>query len=649
MSKKYTIDENVGLQDMEVAMANENPEVGQCTVWHSQFAVALMFILQGHVAEALQIVKTIFGGKERGTGACAYTSPIDAENRSKDGFSVLGLGFSMVAKAVKSAASCALNAMNAAAICGDFIAFGRMFQEAIIDAAKKGGRIVIEYSNGLKTIALASRNMGKDDFNVHILWAEEDQKKKPRKEWKRRGAVEYICRDRLAGLPNKLTGWVKVDPTDPESKSKLWVNDPFWQIGKLLMRVVIRFAHKATTFEPKFSEKLLSHIDEQMSKDVTFRTLTMMIKNKKVNVYRTLTGAMRAELDNAKGLYWDKDDLQAHQKEIKGRYREQFVELGNEIRREIAILEQSLNVKFNVFQRVEALIWLSYHKDDGAPVEDQRVADNFADCALEAEFAVFMLRAMKGAGEDVPEESRDKLVRCTIAVPDEDMPESGLEVDFTLGYAEVRKGNEVLGIAESESNLNGTFIIRKINGKFYACQNIEKKLVSQIPAADMTRLQFVTAGTAAVGEKLNDFISRCAGKEVTLCRKVKDENGNTVDNAVVFDGNIVSRFRPAGTDFAKDKFGYAKPFRGKIMKTLDSVYDGYVGTVVAASTYKVTGASTFTTSVITLENVHRVEPENVEVKEDFSRPVAKKAAAVNPKEVAVNKEKAAAYHCSFFD
>lgn len=640
MAKKYVIDENVGLKDMEVAMSNENPEVGQCTVWHSQFAVALMFIITGRVAAALQILGAIFGNKRGNDG---YVTSLGAETRSVDGFSVLGLGFSKVAVAVKSAASCALNAMNAAAICGDFIAFGRMFQEAIIDAAKKGGRIVIEYAKGMRSVALASRHMSAEDYNVRTLWAEADQQKKVRKDWTRRGAVEFICRNRLAGRPNQEVGWVTVNPEDPESKPKLWVNDPFWQIGKLLMNVVVRFAKKATAFEPKFSEKLLASIDVMMQQDVAFRTLVMMIKNKKVNTYRTLTGAMRAELEAAKDLYWDRDDLQAHQKEIKGRYREQFNELGNEIRRETVLLEQALKVKFDTFKVVKALIWLSYHKDDGTPVEDQRVADNFADCTLEAEFAVFMLRAMKQAGEDVPEESRDKLVRCTIPVPEND-EEAPLEVDFTLGYAEVRKGKEVLGIAEAEKNLEGTFILRKIDGKFYACQNIEKKLISQIPAADMSRLQFVTVGNAAVGDKVNDFISQAAGKEVTLCRKVKAADGTDINNAVVLDGNVVSRFRPVAADFLKDKHVYDKSFKGKVIRAFDGMYDGYVGTVVAASTYKVNGDKPFVTSVVTLENVHRIE-EKIEVKEDLSKPVIKKTPAVT----AETKEKAAAYHCSFFD
>lgn len=639
MSKMYKIDSNLGLQDMEVAMSNENPEVGQCTVWHSQFAVALMFVLQGYVADALEILKAIFGAHKRGNNA--YVSPLE-ESRSADGFSFIGLGFSMVTKAVKNASSCVLDAVNGAAICGDFIAFGRMFQEAIIDAAKKGGRIVIEYAKGMKGVALASRSLGSQDFNVRILWADADQSQPVRKGWSRDGLVEYICRDRLEGKGR--VGRVLVNPDDPTSNTKLWVNDPFWELGKVLLGVVRWFARKTTEFTPSFSEKLLASIDEKLQKDVTFRVLVRAIQARKVNAYRTLTGAMRAELDNARGLYWDRDDLKAHQKEIKARYRDQFAEMGNEIRRETKLLEDALGVKFDVFTVVKALIWLSYHKDDGSPVEDQRVADNFADCSLEAEFAVFMLRAMKGAGEDVPEESRDELLSCTIAVP-ENEDEDPLKVRFELGHAEVRdKAGRVLGEAEAEANLNGVFMIRKIGGKFYACQNIEERLVAQIPAADMTRLQFVTAGTAPVGEGVNSFISQAAGKEVVLCRKVKGADGKAIDNAVVFNGKVVSRYRPT---ILKDK-GLDKAFSGKVMKAFDGFYDGYAGTVIAASTYKVdVSGRPFVTSVITLENVHKVEGK-VEVKEDLSQPAVAKPEAKEE----VKKEEApaaTAYRCSFFD
>ena len=496
-----------------------------------------------------------------------------------------------------------ITAKTVVKVASDFNSFGRMFQELTIDAAKNALRVIIKYAEQVRECVLMSRRRAYDEFNVLIEWANADKAGEVRTGWKR--IMKYGA-SVVRAFDEGETGLRYVSPKS--NKRKLFIHDSLHILEGICLKRATVFAQWAGRLKPHFSDKLMQFIANEKVTNTEFRALRSTMNQYK-NYYRSITSAMSKELNDIRATVVDLNDRKEYEKAAKARYRQEFDNLANEIRRGVSLLESKLgenNSEFKGFSLnriMMATIDVSLHHvvidENGnkkeVMVEDQAIASNFAHDVLQEEFTLFMLKMMKQAGEKVPEYTEDKLTRCSF--------EEGDEVEFVLG--EASDGDKY---ACAEEDLDGTFVIRKNDkGKLVASKRIEDLI--EVPKADPTQLTFITKGLASVGENVNDFLrnSLVKGKEVTLLNyalvgmeKVKD--------VIVVDGEVVSNFRPM---FFMDR---DKKVASEVNKAYNAMYGGKVGTIKSAvsSVQEINGVETVV-AIVTLENVRDVKATSVKV------------------------------------
>ena len=568
---------------LRASLDNANESVGRVTVLHVVFMAILMEAVYGDIKEAAKMTHHLFGNG----GNDEYVSPVAAEVLDVEtNVKKITVSPGLVGKAIEALSSVKSTKENIVAACKDFVAFGRMFQEMTIDAAKLGTKVVIPYLKQAQQFKLMSRLRGFNDFNVKAVWTSEDA---PRKGWKRltgenSGCIESIYDDGL----NRFVRFGKV--------VRYLVKDPFHKASLALLHIVEHVGLWLTSFKPEFSGKLIKSIDEKVRTDVNFRALVRMSMEYK-QAYRTIYGCMRKELDDINDKTSDPYDREAWEKVVRSRYRKIYAALSNEMRRGYDILAKHTGVNYGTNNRVMANLYAAFHRDNGELLKDE-MASKFADTVMEEEFFLFMTQCMRQAGEKGAEYTEDKLRRC-------DFPE-GAVVDFVGGEAELpmimEDGREEVFIASADEELDGRFLIRlDKNGNKVASRKIEKMV--KVPAADHSKLVFQTVANVEVGSNVNDFIRAAMGKEVVLLNYVGDKS-NKVRQPVILNGKIVSRFRKMD-DFAVN---------GKtpsIVRGYDAVYGAKAGKVVnAVTSIQEVNGETIPVAVVVLEDVHDVDPRN---------------------------------------
>lgn len=573
-------DEWNGLRCVDKNLDNANESVGRVTVLHIIFMTILMEAMHGDIGEAAKMFRRLFPSR----ADSEYKSPVNKEEADEaTGLKKITVSLSLVEKAMSALSVSALVKGTIEKACSDFVAFGRMFQEKTIDAAKTGERIVIPYLDQVKQFKLMSRLRGAGDFNVKAAWRRDEA---CRREW-RRITLGGGCIDFAADEGESR--WIRLG-----SVIRYLVRDPSHKVALMLLKTVKAAGLWITSFKPKFSGKLISYIEKEKEADACFRALCRMSCEYK-DAYRTITGCMRKEMREVAESAADPDDRRAWERVIRKRYRAMYDELANEMRRGFDILSGETSKAFGTQKRVMANLYASFHDDDGNRVSDES-ASKFADTVMEEEFFLFMHKCMLQKGETIPEYTEDKLRRC-------DFPE-GAVVDFHGGEAELpiamEDGREEIFTASAEEEIEGRFVIRlDKNGKKIASRRIADAV--QIPAADPTRLVFMTVATPSIGASVDSLIKEAAGKEVVLLNYVMDSNGEKTKQAVLFDGKVVSRFRKM-EDW---EFRHSP----SIVRGFEAVYGGKAGIVSKAvvSVQDVNHVPT-TVAVIVLENVHDVDP-----------------------------------------
>lgn len=623
MAMKMKIDALIAVRDMELNITNANESVGSVTVCHMAFNCIIYWCKNGQAETALKIMRRAFGANAFSGVKAHYHSPIKKEERIQ-GFSRIEVGYKMVAKAMEAIVAAAPTVENMIAAAADFVVFGRMFQEATVDASKKGGKIVIAYFKAMLSIVYLSR---KAEVHVIPVWRmaerveiESGRRSRP---YNYDGGVLFNYGDEKC--KNDIN-FIK-SSNQPNRPPKIVINDPIFKMGKGLIGDVVDYVKWAMSFKPKMSGKFFEIVNTKMHDDEGFRALVHLFLSKKKNNYRTLMSAQTHEFDSLDKKLLSKDEIHDHIREIRTRYRVQFNALGNEMRREAHLLAEKLNRdSFPAIDMIQAAIWLSYHDDNGKARTDEFETDNFADVVMPQEFTWFMYECMKKAAKlegdvEIPEFTEDRLDTC-----DEKLADGNLH-HFEEGFCE-----EEDAYAEAEKNLTGDFLIRKTDHGYVASKNIEAELYAAIPTEpDMTTIQVVTSATASASKELinviNDAVSN--GKEIGLvheCFYGQKEKGH-----IVIDGVAVSLYRHDMIDKADRKF--YPVFLEKINLAFDSMFNGYVGKISNAAITKTKGG--IVTAVLTISSVRKQQ-------------VIVKKVATSMTSVTAPKAPVKGFHCSFF-
>ena len=567
----------LGHEDFKNALFNENPGPGQVINAHRIFAAIYAMADENTKASQMALSK-IFGTGKKGEH---YVSPLPPMI-IKENLTIKQVSFSMVHEAVESARNAEFTTVEEIKSCADdFTTFARMFSEAVIDAAKKGGIVPIEYLSILRTMVKVESLVHSDKtFNAEISWKAD---KPARKGWvrhqadKAKGAVDVLCQAKGKN-PYRFV-------SKEDGSTQFILYDPWHELSEnCLNKAVEGYAEKVTELEPHLFGSFVKAIADRRAKDMNFDAVCVIASKLWAQMNRTIASGMTAE--KAAITTTDKVQKRAEERAITARYRETYEELGNEIRRQFAALKSD-DMTANAM--VNAVVNAAYHDDKGRLLQDVD-ASNFADNVIGEEFFAWLKTLLLQKGEEVAEEAEEPLIGCDF--------EEGAVITFKDSFAEA-DGHYAMA---KRPNVSGTYIVKKINGKYTATKKIDDIVESSVNFVD-NQVMFMTSATKETEDRL-DMLAKAAsvkGAKITLVHNAKV---NGVRQAIFVDGKAYGRYVNAYADLSKKQDREAAKKLGLVM---DNIYDLVQGDLkdIKMMSYEENGHR-HVKAVIVLKNVTKI-------------------------------------------
>ena len=535
---------NLGHDDFINALVNKNPGPGQVINAHRVFA-AIYAMADEEPKAAKMALDKIFGIGKRGEH---YVSPIPPMV-VKENLTIKNVSFSMVHEAVVSARKAEFSSVEEMKSCADdFTTFARMFSEAVIDAAKKGGIVPIEYIDVLRSAVKPESLLHTEkSFNAEINWMTD---KPARKGWvrhqdaKAKGAVDVLCQQKGKN-PYRFVA--------KENGTQFVLEDPWHELSvDCLNKAVDGYAAKVTELEPHLFSSFVKAVADRRAEDMAFDAICVIASKLWAQMNRTITSGMTAEKSAIETT--DKDQRRAEERAITARYRETYAELGNEIRRQFGLLKSN---DMTEMAMVNAVVNAAYHDEKGKLLDDVS-ASNFADNVIGEEFFSWLKNLLLQKKENVTEEAVEPLIGCDF--------EEGSEIVFKDSFA---KKDGHYAMAE-RPNVNGSYVIKKVGGKWTATKKIDDIVESSIGFVK-NQVMFMTSSTSETEERLVAMAKAASvkGAKVTLVHKV-----NGVRQVIFVDGKAYGRYVNAYADLSKKKDREAAKKLGLIM---NNFYDRVQG------------------------------------------------------------------------
>ena len=568
---------NLGHDDFINALVNKNPGPGQVINAHRVFA-AIYAMADEEPKAAKMALDKIFGIGKRGEH---YVSPIPPMV-VKENLTIKNVSFSMVHEAVVSARKAEFSSVEEMKSCADdFTTFARMFSEAVIDAAKKGGIVPIEYIDVLRSAVKPESLLHTEkSFNAEINWMTD---KPARKGWvrhqdaKAKGAVDVLCQQKGKN-PYRFVA--------KENGTQFVLEDPWHELSvDCLNKAVDGYAAKVTELEPHLFSSFVKAVADRRAEDMAFDAICVIASKLWAQMNRTITSGMTAEKSAIETT--DKDQRRAEERAITARYRETYAELGNEIRRQFGLLKSN---DMTEMAMVNAVVNAAYHDEKGKLLDDVS-ASNFADNVIGEEFFSWLKNLLLQKKENVTEEAVEPLIGCDF--------EEGSEIVFKDSFVE-KNGHYAMA---ERPNVNGSYVIKKVGGKWTATKKIDDIVESSIGFVE-NQVMFMTSSTPETKERLVAMAKAASvkGAKVTLVHNTKV---NGVRQAIFVDGKAYGRYANAYADLSKKKDREAAKKLGLVM---DNVYDLVQGDLkdIKMMSYTDEHGRKHAKAVVVLENVTKV-------------------------------------------
>lgn len=568
---------NLGHDDFINALVNKNPGPGQVINAHRVFA-AIYAMADEEPKAAKMALDKIFGIGKRGEH---YVSPIPPMV-VKENLTIKNVSFSMVHEAVVSARKAEFSSVEEMKSCADdFTTFARMFSEAVIDAAKKGGIVPIEYIDVLRSAVKPESLLHTEkSFNAEINWMTD---KPARKGWvrhqdaKAKGAVDVLCQQKGKN-PYRFVA--------KENGTQFVLEDPWHELSvDCLNKAVDGYAAKVTELEPHLFSSFVKAVADRRAEDMAFDAICVIASKLWAQMNRTITSGMTAEKSAIETT--DKDQRRAEERAITARYRETYAELGNEIRRQFGLLKSN---DMTEMAMVNAVVNAAYHDEKGKLLDDVS-ASNFADNVIGEEFFSWLKNLLLQKKENVTEEAVEPLIGCDF--------EEGSEIVFKDSFVE-KNGHYAMA---ERPNVNGSYVIKKVGGKWTATKKIDDIVESSIDFVE-NQVMFMTSSTPETKERLVAMAKAASvkGAKVTLVHNTKV---NGVRQAIFVDGKAYGRYANAYADLSKKKDREAAKKLGLVM---DNVYDLVQGDLkdIKMMSYTDEHGRKHAKAVVVLENVTKV-------------------------------------------
>ena len=568
---------NLGHDDFINALVNKNPGPGQVINAHRVFA-AIYAMADEEPKAAKMALDKIFGIGKRGEH---YVSPIPPMV-VKENLTIKNVSFSMVHEAVVSARKAEFSSVEEMKSCADdFTTFARMFSEAVIDAAKKGGIVPIEYIDVLRSAVKPESLLHTEkSFNAEINWMTD---KPARKGWvrhqdaKAKGAVDVLCQQKGKN-PYRFVA--------KENGTQFVLEDPWHELNvDCLNKAVDGYAAKVTELEPHLFSSFVKAVADRRAEDMAFDAICVIASKLWAQMNRTITSGMTAEKSAIETT--DKDQRRAEERAITARYRETYAELGNEIRRQFGLLKSN---DMTEMAMVNAVVNAAYHDEKGKLLDDVS-ASNFADNVIGEEFFSWLKNLLLQKKENVTEEAVEPLIGCDF--------EEGSEIVFKDSFVE-KNGHYAMA---ERPNVNGSYVIKKVGGKWTATKKIDDIVESSIDFVE-NQVMFMTSSTPETEERLVAMAKAASvkGAKVTLVHNTKV---NGVRQAIFVDGKAYGRYANAYADLSKKKDREAAKKLGLVM---DNVYDLVQGDLkdIKMMSYTDEHGRKHAKAVVVLENVTKV-------------------------------------------
>lgn len=568
---------NLGHDDFINALVNKNPGPGQVINAHRVFA-AIYAMADEEPKAAKMALDKIFGIGKRGEH---YVSPIPPMV-VKENLTIKNVSFSMVHEAVESARKAEFSSVEEMKSCADdFTTFARMFSEAVIDAAKKGGIVPIEYIDVLRSAVKPESLLHTEkSFNAEINWMTD---KPARKGWvrhqdsKAKGAVDVLCQQKGKN-PYRFVA--------KENSTQFVLEDPWHELSvDCLNKAVDGYAAKVTELEPHLFSSFVKAVADRRAEDMNFDAVCVIASKLWAQMNRTITSGMTAEKSAIETT--DKDQKRAEERAITARYRETYNALGNEIRRQFGLLKSN---DMTEMAMVNAVVNAAYHDEKGKLLDDVS-ASNFADNVIGEEFFSWLKKLLLQKKENVTEEAVEPLIGCDF--------EEGSEIVFKDSFAE-KDGHYAMA---ERPNVNGSYVIKKVGGKWTATKKIDDIVESSIDFVE-NQVMFMTSSTSETEERLVAMAKAASAKgaKVTLVHNAKV---NGVRQAIFVDGKAYGRYANAYADLSKKKDREAAKKLGLVM---DNIYDLVQGDLkdIKMMSYTDEHGRKHAKAVVVLENVTKV-------------------------------------------
>ena len=568
---------NLGHDDFINALVNKNPGPGQVINAHRVFA-AIYAMADEEPKAAKMALDKIFGIGKRGEH---YVSPIPPMV-VKENLTIKNVSFSMVHEAVVSARKAEFSSVEEMKSCADdFTTFARMFSEAVIDAAKKGGIVPIEYIDVLRSAVKPESLLHTEkSFNAEINWTTD---KPARKGWvrhqdaKAKGAVDVLCQQKGKN-PYRFVA--------KENSTQFVLEDPWHELSvDCLNKAVDGYAAKVTELEPHLFSSFVKTVADRRAEDMAFDAICVIASKLWAQMNRTITSGMTAEKSAIETT--DKDQKRAEERAITARYRETYNALGNEIRRQFGLLKSN---DMTEMAMVNAVVNAAYHDEKGKLLDDVS-ASNFADNVIGEEFFSWLKKLLLQKKENVTEEAVEPLIGCDF--------EEGSEIVFKDSFAE-KDGHYAMA---ERPNVNGSYVIKKVGGNWTATKKIDDIVESSIDFVE-NQVMFMTSSTSETEERLVAMAKAASvkGAKITLVHNTKV---NGVRQAIFVDGKAYGRYANAYADLSKKKDREAAKKLGLVM---DNVYDLVQGDLkdIKMMSYTDEHGRKHAKAVVVLENVTKV-------------------------------------------
>ena len=402
-----------------------------------------------------------------------------------------------------------------------FIAFGRMFQEFTIDAAKTCLKIEIPYAKKIRNIFKLLSRVGQIDCQLNFDKKSVDEGKSVELKFDRGGEGWRL---------NELTG-----------KWKYFVNDEFYKLEVAALKVVGQLMEQLVKVRPEFSGAMIAYIDKKKREDAVFAACCSEARFIKDNGYAALSDAQDKELTTVRREYWDdEDELEEQEKFVKNKFRAYFQRLGNKLRLAFETISKFTGVEISRSTMALACLDASLRDNEGKIVTDESLMSTFADNVLGEEFTSLMMSKMKQKGETVIEYAEEKLEVCTY--------NDGEYAEFALGEAiEMDDDGNIVkhAIPKNACRLDGKYLIVKVTGEdgkesFVARKSIYDALV--MPEIDHSVDIVVTTPVKKGKLNIDKLIEASKDNEVSFFQK-RDTKQGTIRDAIVCNGVAYERYR----------------------------------------------------------------------------------------------------------